>query len=336
MNRVSILGIGTELPPSVDVAEFAASKGADTRFYKSWKRACQARDDNDQPSTMGSAALQKALAQSGVDKNKIGLVLFTGVSRDYVPSWSVATEVMRLNGMSDDCVGLDITIGCLATLSALDLAQGWLAQRTDRLVAIVAAERWSHSVDKSDPSLAGMWVWADGAAAMVLGMNTDPTRSCEKSLADFIGAEFTSCSDYNGHVLIPYGGTRLPVAPPGASPFARTVSARPRDEVKQTYARGYRRAYDNISRRTCVRGEWLVCNQMSPQTIEMIAGTLGIAMDKVLLTGHDTGHLGAADVIVGLQRLHQAGGIKESVVLGSSTAYAFGAGLVVPALPTRA
>ena len=320
MNRLSILGIGTELPPSVDVAEFAASKGADTRFYTSWKRAGQARDDNDQPSTMGSAALQKALAQSGVDKNKIGLVLFTGVSRDYVPSWSVATEVMRLNGMSDDCVGLDITIGCLATLSALDLAQGWLGQRTDRLVAIVAAERWSHSVDKSDPSLAGMWVWADGAAAMVLGMNADATRSCEKSLADFIGAEFTSCSDYNGHVLIPYGGTRMPAAPAGANP----------------YARGYRRAYDAISKRTGVRGERLICNQMSPQTIEMIAGTLGIAMEKVLLTGHDTGHLGAADVIVGLDRLHRTEGIKVPVILGSSTAYAFGVGLVVPALPTQA
>jgi 3-oxoacyl-[acyl-carrier-protein] synthase III len=93
LNRLSILSIGTEQPPSVVIKDYAASLGADTSFYKSWDRACHARDD-EQPSTMGSAALTKALAQSGVDAKKIRLVLFTGVSRDYVPSWSVATEIM--------------------------------------------------------------------------------------------------------------------------------------------------------------------------------------------------------------------------------------------------
>lgn len=330
MNRLSILAIGTELPPSVPVAEYAASLGADTSFYKSWDRVCHARDENDQPSIMGSSALSKALEQSGIDKSKIGLVLFTGVSRDYVPSWSVATEVMKLNGMSDDCVGLDITIGCLATLSALDLAQGWLLQRKDRYVAIVAAERWSHTVDKSDPSLSGMWVWADGAAAMIVGMNADPSKSCDKSMADFVGAEFTSESDFNGHVLIPYGGTRNPIAPPDANPLQRTLGSRGRGEMKRAYARGYARAYANVSRRTGVRGVRLVCNQMSPQTIEMIAESIGVPLDTVPLTGHQTGHLGASDVMLGLLHIHQTGGITEPVILGSSTAYAFGAGLVVP------
>lgn len=328
MNRLSILGMGLELPPAVRVADYAASKGADASFYKSWERVCHARDENDQPSTMGSAALQKALAQCGVPAQKIRMVLFTGVSRDYVPSWSVATEVMRLNGISEDCVGLDITIGCLATLSAMDLAQGWLAQRGGGHVAIVAAERWSHTVDKGDPDMSGMWVWADGAAAMVVGMNVP-----EKPIADFLGAEFTSRSDFNGHVLIPYGGTRAPVAPEGADPHARTVSSRSRREVKEAYAHGYTRAYDNISRRTGVRGERLVCNQMSPQTIEILAANLGMPMERVILTGHDTGHLGAADVIVGLDRLHRTEGITMPVLLGSSTAYAFGAGIVVPPAP---
>ena len=326
MNRLSIFGMGTQFPPSVVIKDYAASLGADTSFYKSWDRACHARDD-EQPSTMGSAALTKALVQSGVEARKIRLVLFTGVSRDYVPSWSVATEIMKLHGISDDCVGIDITIGCLATLSALDFAQGWLALRGGGYAAIVAAERWSHTVDKSDPSVAGMWVWSDGGAAMLVGMNVEG-----KSIADFVGAETTSRSDYNGHVLIPYGGTRQPVAPAGVSPWARTLSSRPHTEVRDTYARGYQRAYESLVRRVGIRGERLVCNQISPGTIKMIAENLGIPLERVVITGNEFGHQGAPDIITGLERLHQTEGIKVPVVLGASTAYAYGTGLVVPPL----
>jgi len=329
LSRLSILAIGTELPPSVDVAAFAASKGARTDFYNSWKRACHARDDNDQPSTFGAKALAKALARSGVEPSSMKLVIFTGVSRDYVPSWSVATEVMKLNGISEDCVGIDITIGCLASLTALDFAKGFLMQRGGGHAAIVAAERWSYTVDHSNADLAGMWVWADGGAAMVLGMDTG-----KPSLGDFVGAEFTSRSDYNGHVLIPYGGTRAPVAPEGVSPYARQISSRPRAEVKQTYARNYRRTFDALFKRFGVKGERLVCNQMSPQTLDMIVEALGYTPEQCVVTGHETGHLGAPDIMVGLDRLtrdeSRTFALTYPVTLGASTAYAFGTGLVLP------
>ena len=323
---LSVLGIGLELPPSVPVREFAASKGADVSFYKGWDRVSLVRDDEDQPSTMGSLAFGRALAQSGVEASEIRMLIFTGVSRDYPASWSVATEVMRLHGMADDCVGLDLTIGCLATLSALDLIQSWLATRGGGYAAIVAAERWSHTVDHSNSALAGMWAWADGAAAMIVGMGTD-----RASVADFLGAEFTSNSDYNGQVLIPYGGTRAPSAPPGVDPSTRTVGAsRTREEIKAAYARGYTRAYDALTQRLGLRGERLICNQMSPPTLEMIAGEFGIPMSRVLVTANDVGHLGTSDLMFGLHVLAERNLIDGPIALGASTAYAFGAGLVVP------
>ena len=205
---LAILGLGVELPPTVDVRTVAAAHGADTSRYFSWDRACRARPD-DQPSTMASTALSRALESSGVEAHELGLVLFAGVSRDYVPSWSVATEVMRLHRINDGCVGLDVTIGCLGSLAALEIAHGWLTVRSGGHAAIVMAERWSHTVDLANSNTAAMWAWADGGGAMVVGMG-----SKRASIADFIGAEFTSQSDSNGHVLVPYGGTREPVAPP--------------------------------------------------------------------------------------------------------------------------
>jgi 3-oxoacyl-[acyl-carrier-protein] synthase III len=322
--ELSILGLGVELPPAFDVREVAAAHGADTSRYRGWERSCRVGPD-DQPSTLASAALGKALAESGVDKRDIGLVIFAGVSRDYLPSWSVATEVMRLHGMGDSCVGLDVTIGCLGSLAALELAHGWLALRGGGHAAIVTGERWSHTVDLADASTAAMWAWADGGSAMVVGVG-----SPRPAIARFLGAEFTSQSESNGHVLVPYGGTREPTAPSGVDPFARRVSSRDRKEVKAAYDRGYQTAYRALTERLGLTGTRLICNQITPPTVAMIAAGLGFTDEQVVITGNGTGHLGASDIVVGLQQLQRRDEIDGPITVGASTAYAFGTGMLVP------
>ena len=260
-----------------------------------------------------------------MDASQLDLVVFAGVSRDYVPSWSVATEVMRLHGIGDGCVGLDLTIGCLGSLTALEMVHGWLTVRGGGHAAIVMGERWSHTVDLSNANTAAMWAWADGGGAMVVGIESD-----RPSIVDFLGAEFTSQSESNGHVLIPYGGTREPIAPPGVDPFARRVSDRNRRDVKASYDRGYQDTYRALTARLRVRGERLVCNQITPPTVQMIATGLGFEADQVVITGNRTGHLGSTDAIVGLMQLQADGMIDGPITIGASTAYAFGTGIVVP------
>jgi 3-oxoacyl-[acyl-carrier-protein] synthase III len=325
---LAILGLGLDLPPALDVRARAAAAGADTSRYFSWDHVCIARKD-DHPSTMASTALGHALADSGVDPGELSLVVFAGVSRDYVPSWSVATEVMRAHGMGAGCVGLDVTIGCLGSLAALELTHGWLTLRGGGHAAIVMGERWSHTVDLADATTAAMWAWADGGAAMVVGVD-----SSRPAIAEFVGAEMTSQSESNGHVLVPYGGTREPVAPAGVHPFARRVSNRDRREVKASYEQGYRFAHDALRRRLGIDTVRLVCNQITPPTVAMIAGALDVPMERVVITGHGTGHLGAADAVVGLQHLRDRGEIDAPIALGASTAYAFGVGLLVPPTAT--
>lgn len=324
IRSLSILGLGVDLPPAVDVRSLASAAGADVSRYFSWDVVCRARPD-DQPSLFASAALSRALDSSGVRASELGLVIFAGVSRDYVPSWSVATEVMRLHGVNDGCVGLDMTIGCLGSLAALEMAHGWLAVRGGGHAAIVMGERWSHTVDLRNANTAAMWAWADGGSAIVVGMG-----SSRPSIAEFLGAEFTSQSDSNGHVLIPYGGTREPLAPPGVDPFARRVSDRNRRDVKASYDRGYQQAYRALTQRLGISGSRLVCNQITPPTVQMISSGLGFDMDRVVITGDNTGHLGASDAVLGLQYLQTHDLIDGPIVIAASTAYAFGTGLVVP------
>jgi hypothetical protein len=50
----------------------------------------------------------------------------------------------------------------------------------------------------------------------------------------------------------------------------------------------------------------------------------------VVVTGHDTGHVGSADMLIGLDRVLGDGVLAESVLIAGSTPYVFGAGLITP------
>ena len=230
---------------------------------------------------------------------------------------------MRRCGLSDSCLGLDMTAGCLATLAALDLVHGWLNLHGGGCAAVVAAERWSETIDHGDPTTVNLWSYGDSAGAMVVGLGLD-----RAPLLEYLGAEFRSASQNNGHVLVPYGGTRAPTAPPGVNPNARQVSDRPKKEITTSYRAGYADAYAALQKRFGLEPDRLVCNQTSPQLVGMLTTVLGM-QDRVLVTGHDTGHLGGPDVIVGLSRLLE-GGLTEGVILMvASAAYVFGTGLLV-------
>jgi 3-oxoacyl-[acyl-carrier-protein] synthase III len=320
---IGIYGIGTYLPPSAAVRDVIAERGGDVSAYRGWERACYAKPD-DHPSTMGGAALKQALERAGIRGEDLKLVIFTGASRDYVPSWSVSSEIMNIVGPTETCFGLDLTAGCLATLAALDLAQNWLPGHGGGYAAVVAAERWTQTIDFNEPHTAGLWQYGDSAGALVVGIGI-----ANKPIVDFLGAEFRGNAPGNGHVLIPYGGTRAPQPPPGVNPNVRQVSNRPREALTGAYRKGYGGSFAALKERFGVAPARFVCNQMSPQIVGMLGEVMEMK-DRTLVTGQKTGHLGGSDIIVGLQTLHDAGQLAEPVVVGASTAYGFGTGFVVP------
>ena len=255
--RLAILGVASVLPPSRPTREVAAELGADASGYRGWDNICLAGPD-DHPSSMSTRALALALARSDVAADDLRLVLFTGMSRDYLPSWSVATEVMNECGTSPDCVGIDITIGCLSVLTGLNMALGWLMLAGGGHAAIVTAERWAYTVDRSRVELMSLWGHADGGGALVVGVDVS-----QPSLADYVGAEVTSDADHNGRVLIKHGGTRHPLTPPGEAPHQRLVEAGSAKQAKARYLAGYTKVASAIRTRFDAVPGHLVCNQIS-------------------------------------------------------------------------
>lgn len=321
---LSIVGTGIYLPPAHPVREVAAAAGADASAYAGWPNVCHALPD-DHPSTMGATALRAALADAGVAPEELRLVLFAGISRDHLPSYSVATEIMQACGATGSCLGLDMTIGCLGGLSALDMAQGWLATHGGGVAAIVTAERWSYTVDHGSVASMGLWAHGDGASAAVVSQGTPHAAK-----AIFRGAEFTTQSDLNGLVLVKYGGTRHPVAPAGANPAERLFMGSSRADIRERYAHGYASSLAALKTRFGIAPDRVVINQTAALFLQMIAQVIGIPIEHFVLTGPETGHVGSADLLIGLDRVLKSGAIREPHLLASSTPYAFGAGLLMP------
>lgn len=322
---LSILGTGVYLPPSRPVRDIVQAAGQDASGHQGWDNCCHALA-GDHPSTMGATALRKALEDANVDPCELKLVLFAGMSRDYLPSWSVATEIMQACGTEAHCMGLDLTIGCLGALSALDMAQGWLATRGGGVAAIVTAERWTYTIDYTSIENLGLWGHSDGAAATIVSQNTS-----HDSKANFHGAEFFAQNDLNGTVLIEYGGTRHPIAPDGVKPFERKLMGLSRNDLRQRYSDGYSNSLKALKARFDCRPGRVIINQTANLFLQLIASVIEIPIENFVLTGHETGHVGSADILIGLDRLLHTEGVNEPYLIAGSTPYAFGSGLLTPA-----
>ncbi len=74
----------------------------------------------------------------------------------------------------------------------------------------------------------------------------------------------------------------------------------------------------------------LICNQITPGTVRMLTRLAGLSPSAVVVSGHDVGHIGPADVIVGFDRLRRAGQVDGPVAVAASTPYSFGFGLITP------
>lgn len=322
VGRLGLFGVGVSLPDSVEVAAAATAAGGDGAAYQGWLKSGRAGAE-DHPSTLGREALERALEASGVQPGQVDLVIFTGVSRDYPASWSVATELIELCGIGRQALGMDMMAGCLATLSALDFAAGWLAQRGGGYAAIVAAEKWTQTVDLSSDAAMGMWGYGDGAAATIVGLETG-----REPLLEYVGAEYCNAAHNNGYVRMTYGGTREPVAPPGVNPHQRTLSGVDRYTIMDLYRAGYSEVWEKLRSRFELAPTHLVCNQTAPGMVAIIADLYGLS-DQLTLTGHETGHTGGPDILIGLAELLASGEVPEQILVAASAAYVFGASALV-------
>ncbi len=324
-DKPRILAVGSALPRRrISAAALARELGlAPDRLHTELGLLAKAvaTDDDEHPVDFSVRAARAALQALGASAADVGLVIFTGVSREYLPSWSVAIEIIG-QLQATRALGYDLNLGCAAALVAIELA----TQRQDNrppLSLIIAAERWSHTLSAAVPFPLALAAHADGGAACLVGPGAG---------IDIGPLHSAVWPQYNDFVQIKAGGTRHPASAETvrSGQHFRTASPTPHDDVLGHYIKGY----THVIGQACVdlatppaQLGCLIINQVRSRIRAGVRAALGITAPRMIDTYPQLGHLGGADLFFGLQHAQRSGQLAgQSGVLASSTLSAFVAG----------
>lgn len=326
-NDVGILSVASALPSgriqASELAEkFKVSQAVfDERIHLIEKPVAQ--KDDEHPSHLAAAAAAAALEASGRSAEEVGLVLFTGVSKDYLGSWSVALDVIGRLGLTH-AIGYDLSLGCAGPIAAMEIAR--TRQVGPPLTLVTTAERWTQTISSDVSIPLAFAAHADGGAACLLGPDAHHQLA---PAALFVHPE------YNGFVVVPAGGTREPASLQSIEQLRhfRTVPAKADGRIIARYIAGYQRAIDRALELAGIelakiedrRIELLLTNQVRPAMRAQIHAIYDIPPERTVNTYPRLGHLGAADIFVGLERAVRDQKLRKGItVLASSANNAFG------------
>jgi acyl-CoA:acyl-CoA alkyltransferase len=105
-------------------------------------------DDGVEASDAATLAGVKALADAGIDPSRIGLLVNTSVSRDYLEP-STASIVSGNLGLSDMCQNFDVANACLAFLNGMDIASRMIERGEIDYALIVDGETANLAYEKT-------------------------------------------------------------------------------------------------------------------------------------------------------------------------------------------
>jgi 3-oxoacyl-[acyl-carrier-protein] synthase-3 len=301
MLEVGIVSVSVELPKTkrsaLQLAKELNLSPGEIESQLGLKEKFVALGDDEHPSDLATRAARKALAAAGVDPDHVVLVIYTGVSRNYLPSWTVAVEVIK-NLDLKSAFGFDMTAGCAATVMALNLAKDFLKDRPQKYVLIVAAERWSDTVSSKVNFPLGIVAHADGGGALLVGPQNN------HHLGKLVTAVY---ADLNSFLMIPGGGTKEPVS---EVTLKNNRHFRQKNLGLENITEHYLSAYKEIIAKCLTSNslklseiDYLIINQIRWTTQKKIFSDLGIDPDRSVSKYISHGHIGSVDLMVSLGNL---------------------------------
>jgi len=188
MTRVHITGVGAEVPPRVVTSEEVEERAGIARFGfpSGWlERVTGVRErrwaePHVTPSDLAATAGRTALAAAGLGPDDVDLVLFGGITRDFIEP-ATANAVADKLGAHRARV-FDLTNACNGFVDGLDVAESFIRTGKARRVLVTTGERASISIafgartmEEFLRTVAGLVV-GDGGGAAVVEASDDPER----------------------------------------------------------------------------------------------------------------------------------------------------------------
>jgi 3-oxoacyl-[acyl-carrier-protein] synthase-3 len=261
-------------------------------------------ENGTQPSDAATMAAEKAIAEAGIDRSKIGVIINTSVCRDFLEP-STACIVHGNLGLDQRCLNFDVGNACLAFLNGMDIAARMIEREELEYALIVDGE-------SSRPI-------TDATIERMLDPEMDENQ---------FRSEFASLTLGSGSVamimthrrLAPDGHRYLGGVSRAATKFNNLCRGQMDKMVTDTrtlLSEGLRLAADTFQAARIALGwvvgelDQFVIHQVSKVHTESLVELLGLNPDKVHAIYPEMGNIGPASVPMVLAKAVELGKIKS-------------------------
>ena len=277
--------------------------------------------EEDTLSGLASQAGDMALANAGIDRSEIGLLLLATSTPDHLlpPSAPLVAHRLRLSRAG----AVDLTGACAGFIYALMFADGF-TRLHGKASLVIAANILSRRINPAERASAVLF--ADAAGAVAIG-------PCEDQDRGILGASVDSDGSSYGLIYIPAGGS--------SKPFHGDLDL---GETRMTITDGREVFCRAVEMMTACSRDALAAARMRPRDIDRfvphqanarifdaVGRNLGIADHAIVKTIADYGNSSAATIPLSLSLAHQAEPFRrgEKILLAAAGAGLTGGALAV-------
>ncbi|GIX37170.1 MAG: 3-oxoacyl-ACP synthase III [Silanimonas sp.] len=261
--------------------------------------------DKDMPlADAATEVARKAIAEAGIEPGKIGILINTSVSRDFLEP-SVASIVSGQLGLPDTCQNFDVANACLAFINGMDIAGRMIERGEVDYALIVNAENANVVYEKTIERLNREGItheeFRNEFASLTLGCGAAAMVLARRELVP-------DAPQYKG------GVTR---AATQWSHLCRGNLDRMVTDTKLLLIEGIKLAQLTFAAARQALGwaveelDEFVIHQISRAHTEAFLKTFGIDPKKVLTIFHEHGNIGPASVPIVLSKLKEMGRLKK-------------------------
>ncbi len=261
-------------------------------------------DEGQATADAATMAARKALDEAGIGPERIGILINTSVSRDFLEP-SVASIVSGQLGLPDTCQNFDVANACLAFINGMDIAGRMIERGEIDYALIVNAENanvvYQKTIERLNRESITAEEFRNEFASLTLGSGAAAMVLARRELVP-------DAPQYRG------GVTR---AATQWSHLCRGNLDRMVTDTRMLLIEGIKLAQLTFAAAKLALGwaveemDEFVIHQISRAHTEAFLKTFGIDPQKVLTIFHEHGNIGPASVPIVLSKLKEMGRLKK-------------------------
>lgn len=265
-------------------------------------------------SDLVTQASERAIADAGIDRNEIDLIIVGTVSPDnsYPSTGNWTQKKLGLRPIPS----FDVSAGCSGFLYGMIIADSFIRSGMAKKVLVAGAEVMSRIINWEDRNTAVLF--GDGAGAAILTPTEEENRGI---LSSYWGADGTL-----GELLIqPAGGSAMPATVETIEKKLHTVSMKGNEVFKHAVLRMEESAIKvlELANLTGDDIDLYIPHQANVRIIDATIKRAGIPREKTFINIDKTANISGGTIPIALDQARKEGRIKEGQYLLMSS---FGAG----------